>query len=116
MKDSSSLLLEKVCVDAWFAVRNDSSADSCLIKLNGPGAADDSIDIAKLAQSPQRSNQQSLADAFTAFGFGDAGWTKESLARALVPGKTNHARFARCDVKRHGFAGKGDGNFIGPCD
>lgn len=49
-------LFQQVRVDAGFAVGDKSGADCRLIKLNRASAADDSVDVTKLTQSPERGN------------------------------------------------------------
>src|SRR5437870_13643677 len=76
-------LLQQIRVNPRLAVRNCDRSNCFPIKLHRTRAADDAVDVTELPQSPERRDQERLSNAAAAFIFRDAGWTKESLARAV---------------------------------
>src|SRR3989442_6737367 len=83
-------LLQKIGVNPWLAVSNHDRFNGFLIKVDWPGATDDSINVTKFTQTPQRGNQQSVANATPSFAFYYSSGSKEGFPRTLVSRETNY--------------------------
>src|SRR6267142_2770352 len=98
--------LQKVCINARFAIGDHNRSESFFVKPNRPGAADDSVNVAHLSQTPEACKQQRFSDAATLHTINHTCWSKEASARALVGCKTNDFFFSGRDIDSDGLVCK----------